>query len=217
MISRIRCLAASAALCVACVASATSCSRPFPEGDELILLLTLLRSDGRKFIFVTPQAHDGNFASGFASGIAGADAFCQQQKDVLVPYLPGFGFEYKALMVDSANRVATVTADTGDGQVNWVLKRSTPYYRPDGALLFGTNSAGLFVMSSGLQQPFTTDGAALYFTGLDTTWQNLLTCSNWGSTAGSGSRGSGALTSANALGGLSTTCVTQLRLLCVRQ
>lgn len=195
-----------------------ACSHPFPGGhDELALLAGLRFLDYRKYVFVTSQTHDGNFAAGYTSGIAGADAFCQQQKDAFAATLPGFSFEYKALLVDSSNRIASVSADAGDGQVNWVLRPDTEYLRADGTLLFTTNSASIFPMGSGLRSPFTADAAVRWWTGLDTTWQVLVTCTNWTATAGFGTRGTSAVTTTSALSEASNACGTGIRLLCVRQ
>jgi hypothetical protein len=196
----------------------SSCSHPFPGGDDELALLAGLRFlDFRKYIFVTSQTHDGNFAAGYANGIAGADAFCQQQKDAFAPALPGFAFEYRALLVDSSNRIASVSADVGDGQVNWVLRPQTEYFRADGALLFTTNAASIFPMSSGLTNAFTSDAAVRWWTGLDTTWQTLVSCTNWTATAGFGTRGTSAVATTAALSEASNGCGTAIRLLCVRQ
>jgi len=196
----------------------SACSHPFPGGhDELALLAGLRFLDYRKYIFVTSQTHDGNFAAGYANGIAGADAFCQQQKDAFAATLPGFSFEYKALLVDSSNRIASVSSDAGDGQVNWVLRPQTEYLRADGALLFTTNTASIFAMSSGLSNPFSTDAAVRWWTGLDITWQTLAACTNWTGVGLGGTRGTSAVTSAAALSENNNACGIAIRLLCVRQ
>lgn len=200
--------------------SMMSCSHPFPEGDDALLLLTALRFlDYRKYVFVTSQTHDGNFASGYSNGIAGADAFCQTQKDTFAASLPGFGYEYKALMVDSSNRVATVSSDAGNGQVSWVLRPNTEYYRVDGTLLFTTNSVSLFAMSTGLRAAFSTDSSLKWWTGLDVDWLPLVSCTNWGSNAGFGTRGTGAVVTTSALSEASNSCAggAAIRVLCVRQ
>ena len=192
------------------------CSHPFPGSDDELLLLTAWRFlDYKKFIFATSQTHDGNFATGYANGIAGADAFCQQQKDQFGQNVQGFGFEYKALLADDTNRRASTTANADDGQITWVLKANTAYYRPDGTLIFTTNAAALYPLASNLSASFTGTTEA-YWTGLDQDWLFLLDCTDWSGT-GTGTKGIGNSVGATALSNGSNACSSLLnRLLCVR-
>ena len=196
-----------------------SCSKPFPEADSLRLLVFARAQDWNKYIFITTATHDGNFASGFATAIAGADDFCAQQKSSSAPWLPGFSAEYRALLTDGATRRASLTADVGDGQTGWVLAPNTTYYRPDGMVLFTTNAVALYNMNTGLRNPFTSDAsaAARWWTGLDLGWETLLTCSSWTSSVANGTRGQGGTTTNASLSAASNGGGTPIRLLCVRQ
>ncbi|HUJ16655.1 MAG TPA: LamG domain-containing protein, partial [Nitrospirota bacterium] len=70
--------------------------------------------------FVTATVFDGNLVAAEgthkATGIGAADALCLKDGNY-----PGAGV-YKAFLVDAANRVASVSANAGDGQIGWVLR-----------------------------------------------------------------------------------------------
>src|SRR5574341_1187074 len=83
-------------------------------------------------IFVTAQAHGGDFANdpslAGANAIAKADAFCNSD-----PAKPDAA-RYKALLVDGVHRDAKKPVD-------WVLRASTPYFQPLGDVLIATTTA----------------------------------------------------------------------------
>lgn len=199
-----------------------SCSKPFPDGEFLTLLLLQSAantgsSDSSKYIFVTQGTHNGNFAAGFANGIAGADSMCASEKAANFGGLPGASGDYKAIIVDGVNRQASATANLGDSQIDWVLRPNTPYYLPDRTLLMTTNANSVFVGS--LSAAIATSGSN-WWTGMDGTWVSALACTGsvWANTAGSASRGLPAVTDSTAFGsGASNLCNLSFRLLCVRQ
>ncbi|WP_246051821.1 DUF1554 domain-containing protein [Leptospira idonii] len=94
---------------------------------------------------------------------------------------PGSG-TYKAMVVDGVTRRASVTANIGDGQINWVFAPNKTYYQDEGTI--GTTSSnGLFLSS--LTTRFSANSK--YWTGLNTNWTTNLTntCNGWTSNSGS--------------------------------
>ncbi len=80
---------------------------------------------------------------------------------------PGSG-TYKALIVDGTNRIASLTNNVGDGQVDWVLKASTDYTRVDGTSIMTTNLNSIFVFGT-LTNSFASSGTSLR-TGFRSGW-----------------------------------------------
>lgn len=128
------------------------------------------RSGPGKMLFLTPY---GNTPSGDLGGIVGADAICM---DVANGY-PGTG-TYKALIADGVNRVASVSANTGDGQVDWILLADTAYLRSDGTTLVGiTDANGLLPHPLVNSIRDTTTG---FWSGLNEDWTSSVNnCVNW--------------------------------------
>jgi hypothetical protein len=182
-------------------------------------------------IFVTAATHDGGFdidaalAGGSAgavnsdgNGIPEADNFCatdaNRPTDSSRPV--------RALLVDGVNRVASATADAGDGQVDWVLAASQTYLRPDGLTpIFASNANRIFVFGS-LTNSMGTNGVR-YWTGLSLNWTTSTRhCVNWTSnsvTIDLGERGRDDATNSIAVanGGGSAQCSQSYHLLCVEQ
>lgn len=178
-----------------------------------------------KLTFVTNITFTGDLVTEegnvLTTGIAAADALCMADSNY-----PGTG-TYKALIVDGVNRVASVTANAGDGQVDWVLKPRTTYYRSDGTTkIMTTDASGIFVF--GALDNSINGAGALYMTGIDSDWtlydvtaQNE-NCNGWtygginnGTTAAVGrldQTSSAAITFTS--GGW---CSTPLALVCVQQ
>lgn len=201
------------------------CSKPFPEGSAISLLNTPTpESIPEYYIFVTAATYDGDLrtAGGGVTGIEGADNLCALAKDSEQPTLPGTGSEYRALLVDSGNRVACTSINCGtlgsSENVNWVLRANTTYKRPDGTVVFTANASGIFLLSAGLNAPLA--GAGQWWTGMDGDWNEVLSsCSDWSSTIGNGFVGVGGVTDATAItdGGFSLAdCAVARSLLCVR-
>lgn len=98
--------------------------------------ITMQVTDNDKRLFLT-----GTTSTGSLGGVTGADGLCQSDPQCAV------GKTCKALMVDAGSdaRIATLTADAGDGQVDWVLTRFSHYYRIDGTTMVTyTEGTGLF-------------------------------------------------------------------------
>ncbi|TGN03213.1 DUF1554 domain-containing protein [Leptospira dzoumogneensis] len=185
----------------------SACSKPFPGGDEMILLGLLGKT---RYLFVTSSTNTGDLG-----GVAGADLICQSAKTAEVPSLPGSSLEYVALIA-SSSRVP--------GGAGWPLFPGTNYYamNPGETLIFHTDGSGLPVlpMSNATGIP----GAGDYWTGISNTglgYSAGTNCNNWGSSnviddANYGSPGSQTETAFDSGVGFGNTCDTPLRLLCVR-
>ncbi|PJZ76006.1 DUF1554 domain-containing protein [Leptospira neocaledonica] len=183
----------------------SACSKPFPGGDELILLGLIGKTH---YLFVTTSTNTGDLG-----GVAGADLICQSAKTAEVPDLPGSPLEYVALIA-SSTRVP--------GGLGWPLLAGTKYYAmsPSETLIFHTDSSGLPVlpMNSATGIP----GAGDYWTGISNSGSGYgtgTTCSNWMSAnaaidASYGSPGSQTETAFDS--GFGNACDTPLSLLCVR-
>lgn len=223
------------------------CARAFTDGalvDMSILmkievetaaadatLAALAATDAKKYIFVSTDTHDGDFASGYANGIAGADAFCAAQKTAYYGGLPGAAAEYAALIMDDGtNRRACTTANCTGGaaeNVDWVLAANTTYSAPDGATLFTTDSSGIFDFGGGsLDRAFDTAGGLEWWTGrVANDWiaDANFNCTNWTvNVAGipftnNAYYGVSASTAESSLSQLNDTCDGLRRVLCVRR
>ena len=204
------------------------CAIAFPDGKiidaALLLKLTALSAteDGRKFLFVTTGTHNGNFATGFANGIAGADAFCATQKNTYYGGLPGTS--YKALLVDSGtNRRACSTSNCAGGaaeHVDWVLAANTTYYLPDGSKAFTTDATGILVFNPPTVQFSQALAAATgthWWTGMFTDWVVQTHCTNWSVTAGSAEYGRGTHVDSGAISFNADLCTALDFVVCIRQ
>jgi len=152
-------------------------------------------------------------------GISGADAVCNSDADK-----PSGGGTYKAFMVDGVNRIASVTANAGDGQVDWVLHANTTYYRADGTTVIGsTGSTSLFNFPLSIAaNPFNIVSTG-YFTGMNAAndWTSSAdNCSAWASnsagvngTVSDGSSHAGILTA----GSVTVACNNLSTIICVEQ
>ncbi|MEQ9365389.1 MAG: DUF1554 domain-containing protein, partial [Leptospirales bacterium] len=180
--------------------------------------------DNDKFTFRTAAAHNGDFdndpvlnGNADGSGVAEADAFCMADAN-----RPN-GSTYKALLVNptvAPTRIGSVTADAGDGQVDWVLAPNTNYFRRDGTTpLFTTNANSIFVFGA-MTNSFEAS-AGNTWSALRDDWRTLagLNCTGWATTAGTAGVGDALATDGTALelGGPPTNCSATARLICVEQ
>ena len=94
---------------------------------------------------------------------------------------------YKALFSDGVHRVATVTANVGNGQRDWPLHAWTRYVNSTGAPIWLTNATALlgFVNGAfvGLTNPISDPVSDIFvYTGMNADWTVLssaLSCTNW--------------------------------------
>ncbi len=150
--------------------------------------------------------------TGAIGSITAADAICAADASK-----PTTG-TYKALLVDGVSRIASTTANSGVGQVDWVLAASTVYYRTDcTTVIFATNSVKLFVFGTATNSIDAT--ANTYYTGLATDWTTSANdCTNWTVTGTNGMFGIGNSTSNTMIApGAAAACTTARSLLCVEQ
>lgn len=145
------------------------------------------------------------------SGVAGADALCNS--DVNRPSLLS---TYKAFLASSSGTVrrATVTANLGDGQVDWVLQPNMRYFRGDGVTLIGTTASNGLLGFNLANAP---TGTSSYWTGMNTSWQHAADCAGW-SFSGTGLLGNGLQVSSAAISGAGQNCnFPGFGLLCAEQ
>lgn len=163
--------------------------------------------DFRKLIFQSNTAVNGN-----VGGITGADGICNA--DQLKPADTG---AYKALIVVTGVRVASITPHLGDGQVDWVLRPNQLYTRADGTVITTTNSTSIHVFGPNLTNSIGTNGAAMW-TGLNADWTTAGGCANWtdGSAGPFGRYGSNSAT-LSAIQGGNIICTSLNNLYCVQQ
>lgn len=164
------------------------------------------------FIYRTVFTTNGNLI-----GPNGGDTFCNTNN-------PGVSGTYKALMVGSNimnapnTRIASISADVGDGQIDWVLKANTTYTRADGTVIGTTKANALF--SFPLDNGF--DASGVYWSGLNTDWTDHTdgcnaTNGEWDTTTVDGATGNALPTDSTSISAGTTSCMTGLALVCVQQ
>lgn len=118
-------------------------------------------------VFVTAATSSGNLG-----GVFGADEKCRVDTQN-----PDLNVNFKAMVVDGSQRIASLTSDTGDGQVDWVLSPLETYVRSeDGATIGTAGSNGLLTFP--VSAAVATTGAQVW-TGLTGTWTTGTHCFNW--------------------------------------
>lgn len=171
--------------------------------DQIISLEVL---DNDKIIFTTTGSY-----TGILGGIFGADGICQA--DVKCPV----GKICKAILAEAGSdaRVASATANLGDGQIDWVLKPFSTYLRNDTPTVIGTtNASSLFTFPIIGIRP--TSSTA--WTGLSADWtSNVNHCDSWGLSSGNGNAGDTAGTGTSAIGFNSFPCTSNLPFYCAEQ
>jgi hypothetical protein len=139
------------------------------------------------------------------------DPFCQAQ----------FGMSYKALLVDGKTRIASQSANTGDGQVDWVLKPYTLYVNDTAMPLWTTDQVSLLGVRGGKAMPlmasFGGGGSDFAWAGFDADWTtSMYTCGQWNVASGGG----GSVVGLGVIGAITTTvgdCSLKNYLLCAEQ
>lgn len=162
-------------------------------------------------LLATGQIED----SSVTTGVQGADALCMSDFNY-----PGSG-RYKAMVVDGVNRVASLSANAGDGQVDWVLKPNTSYYRADGSTLVMTTdqNALLNFTNTMLSNTIGDNNSFQFWTGLSSDWISSDSCNVW-NTAGNATTGRMGIADSvvsTAIDNVSASCDVSRKLLCVEQ
>ncbi|HUQ05234.1 MAG TPA: DUF1554 domain-containing protein [Kofleriaceae bacterium] len=152
-------------------------------------------------------------------GIAGADSICTA----------AFGATYRALLVDGTNRVATVTANAGNGQVNWPVTAYTRYvsvhtnllvFVSDNTRMIGAAGGTDRNLQSGIGGAMQEDNYGAW-TGAAPDWTSSDDCNNWtsssdtvfGRSAGTQTTSGGSFPNNNAV----SNCAQLRRFFCVQQ
>lgn len=212
-------LCASTGIVLLSCAQALPTSEKEVEQNAAVLLMVntnqaIAASSGRCngqgfcYIFGTSGAWVGDL--GGSPGISGADSRCMNDSNK-----PNSG-TYKAMVVDGATRIASTTANAGDGQVDWVLHATTEYRRPDGLIVMTSDANRIFVFGA-----LTTSIATGTFnTGLNADWTTGTHCTGWTDNTAGGQRrfGNGSATAATAISQAQTGCNGATRgLYCAQQ
>lgn len=152
--------------------------------------------------------------------IAGADTICNNDSGK-----PVGGSFYKALLVDETGcigstpcRRASITANIGDGQIDWVFKPNTNYVRSDGVTpIMTTNVNGLFIF--GTLTNGWTSAALTGISGMSGTWVTFagLTCTNYSLNSGSVTTTQYQQTGSVSLSNATLVCANPYYLLCIEQ
>ena len=172
-------------------------------------------------MYLTTASHSANFATGFAHGIAGADAFCMGDSA-----RPSDLVTAKAMMSDGTNRAACSSDMCSAGgvseHVDWVFKPGKSYTLADGVTPIATADAnGLLPFP--LANHLGGSGNA-FFTGMAANWQTSgFDCNDY-SYVGPGNAFVGHDSTAIPTGttflqafGAGVQCTSTLRVLCVEQ
>lgn len=116
----------------------------------------------------------GDLGGAGMTAVEGADALCP------VGFL--------AMFSDGSDRIATITANAGDGQVDWVLQPWVAYYNLDGEHVWTTDESALLgVVDGAAQNLLNAVGATnAVWTGLNADWRASMdvNCLNWTTSSG---------------------------------
>ncbi|TGM34007.1 DUF1554 domain-containing protein [Leptospira biflexa] len=158
-------------------------------------------------IFVTQNSYPANVGK-----LSNFDTFCK-----LDPNYPGTGI-FKAMVVDKLTRIASISDNSGDGQIDWVMRPNQTYYRNISTVIGTTNANGLLTTMT--QTP--TTSATVHWTGLSVFWttQTDPPCGNWSSNNVSmfGTTGNGfTLAPTSFISNSFQSCSLTGRLTCVQQ
>lgn len=169
---------------------------------------TFSNRDYRRIIFSTTiNTHVG----GSLGGVAGADSLCNS--DSGKPINTG---AYKAMIATGTIRRASLSANLGDGQIDWVFLPNQLYVRPSGLTVITTNANGIFVFGT-LTNSIGTS-VNLTWTGLNENWTTAGGCgTNWNDTGVFGRYGNDDRVDFTVLNGGNTICSSPGRLVCVQQ
>ncbi len=149
----------------------------------------ICQNRGFCYLFNSAITYDGGPTT--PTGFPGMDARCNA--DANKPTTSNF----KAMLV-GPGRIASVTANVGDGQVDWVLYPSMTYRRPDNQPIAVTNAAKLLLFP--LTNAISLSGVAATWTGMNVDWTtNGDNCTGWSTTGGFGSTGLFTSTTTSAL------------------
>lgn len=170
-----------------------------------------------KIVFISPTTTNGQFG-----GIDTADGICQSDA-----IFKGFTGTFKAFLVAGAGniRTASITANAGDGQVEWVLQANKTYVQEDQTTVIQTSNANA-LWNFPLQNP-ASSSAGQFWSGMNNNWttggtpnSNLCdttSLTSW-TTASFGTPGVfNSLTNAILKDSNNLDCTTMIHFLCIQQ
>lgn len=197
----------------------------------LTIQAAILDNDGSLKIFLSKAKHNGAFdtdaslAGGTAAAtnadgnaIPEADNFCDQDR---ANPARNTGI-FRAMLVDNANRIASVSANAGDGQAAWVFKPNRVYGKGRRTRRVFTSDANSIFVFGTLRRSFG-GGKTRYWTGLAADWTTSTNhCTGWtvnSAGANRGSRGRANQSDAAAITGSggNNRCHRMNRVICVQQ
>lgn len=151
--------------------------------------------------------------------VTGADTLCMSD-----PGKPADSSNYKALLVDESGcssipcRRASLTANLGDGQIDWVFKPNRNYVRADGVTpIMTTNENAIFIFGT-----LTNSWISIARTGVSSMSSNWTTftnsnCTNYSSNSGSVTTSVYNLNSGASISNAGLSCASSYYLLCIEQ
>ncbi len=148
-------------------------------------------------LFAAASATSGDIKSAGAgsTGVAGADNLCQSYANGV------YAGTYKAMIVDGVVRQACASGSgncesPSENNIDWVMYANSNYVNTSRQALWTTNAAGIYTGSNASNAiPLGGGTLSSVFTGINTNWTTLNTCSTW--TSGSGTATVGKLSSAD--------------------
>jgi hypothetical protein len=153
------------------------------------------------------------FAPAFV-GIAGADLFCQTSAN-----RPPQIAVAKAFLVGTGVRIASVSPNAGNGQMDWVLYPSKEYRKADGMTVIGA-TLGNRLLSLPLTSGFSFVGDTLQLTGMNPDWTLPAggDCAGWTGGGTNAGVSFGDLVDTGALHGGTMACSSgPIKLRCIEQ
>lgn len=203
---------------MSCHAGDASCrpesAVPLFHDSQAISVLALASAScaNRSFCLIYTTV-DIPLVSGFV-GISGADAACANDTN-----RPSSVVQVRAFLVSSGTRVASVTPDVGDGQLDWVLLANKQYRRADGVTVIGTTGANRLLQLN-LNAGFTFAGDTLHLTGMQAGWTSPVggDCGGWNGGGTNAGVGFGDPLDASSYFGGTLACTSgPIKLRCVEQ
>ncbi|MCE9598839.1 MAG: DUF1554 domain-containing protein [Spirochaetia bacterium] len=182
-------------------------------GDTLLNTVASSASCINRSFCLTYTSADLPLVTSFV-GIAGADSVCANDAN-----RPASVVTVKAFLVSPGTRVASVTADVGDGQLDWVLHPNKQYRRSDGITVIGTTGANRLLQLN-LNAGFSFVADTLHITGMQTGWTSPAggDCGAWNGGGTNAGIGFGdALDASSYFGGTLTCSSGPVKLRCIEQ
>ncbi|MCE9596785.1 MAG: DUF1554 domain-containing protein [Spirochaetia bacterium] len=188
-----------------------ACNVPVPNDDPIKSAIASYALEAGSRAETHPRIYSttSSYSTAGLGSVAGADAICNT--DINKPA----GGVFRALIAGPGARVGSITANVGDGQLDWVLKPNKKYYRAaDDRLIQETNSVGLFPFPI-KESIADTPGNA--WTGLTAGWITGGHCSSWSAIGGTADAADTRALTTDAVGGVPVVCTSSAKIICVER